>query len=123
MAAGMTTPSVVKTFDVDFSMPGDYDGDGKTDFAGGRIENGRLVWRVLFSSNNFVEAHVGHRRRQTGARRLRRRWQNRSGDFQAERCHLVHIPKFRLGLARTEIRHLYRYSDTAAECVLMLFFG
>ncbi len=54
MTAGMTTPDVVKPFPVDFPLPGDYDHDGKTDFAGGRFENGRLVWRMLFSSNNFL---------------------------------------------------------------------
>ena len=30
--------------------PGDYDGDGKTDFAGTKRENGRLIWRIKLSS-------------------------------------------------------------------------
>jgi len=35
---------------VDFPIPGDYDGDGATDFAGGAIVNNRLVWRIRKSS-------------------------------------------------------------------------
>ncbi len=54
MIAGYTPPTVVTPFDADFPLPGDYDHDGKTDLAGGRFENGRLVWRMLFSSNNFL---------------------------------------------------------------------
>ncbi len=54
MTAGMTTPNVTKTFDIDFPMSGDYDCDGKTDFAGGKFENGRLIWKMLFSSNGFL---------------------------------------------------------------------
>ena len=54
LTSGLTEPDVIKQFPADFPLPGDYDCDGKTDFAGGRFENGRLVWRMLFSSNNFL---------------------------------------------------------------------
>jgi Tol biopolymer transport system component len=39
--------------DTDVRHFGDYDGDGKTDFATRRDINGQLVWFILLSSNNY----------------------------------------------------------------------
>lgn len=50
LTPGYEAPDVVRTMRVDFPIPGDYDGDGATDFAGGAIVNNRLVWRIRKSS-------------------------------------------------------------------------
>jgi hypothetical protein len=50
-SSGYTTPATTQFLDVDFPAVGDYDGDGKTDFAGTRAQNGRLVWRIKKSSD------------------------------------------------------------------------
>ncbi len=54
MIAGYTAPPIVAPFDADFPTPGDFDCDGATDLAGGRFENGRLIWRMRFSSNGTI---------------------------------------------------------------------
>ncbi len=42
---------MTQTLNVELPAPGDYDGDGKTDFAGTRRQNGRLVWVIKNSSD------------------------------------------------------------------------
>ncbi|MBP6213116.1 MAG: VCBS repeat-containing protein [Pyrinomonadaceae bacterium] len=60
MTAGFTTPDMVAYLNVDFPIPGDYDGNGKTDFAGGQYADGRLVWRIRRSTDgNFSEIVFG----------------------------------------------------------------
>ena len=56
--SGFTAPDAVVRLKVDFPIPGDYDGDGKTDFAGGVIENNRLVWRIKKSSTGAITKTV-----------------------------------------------------------------
>ncbi len=59
-SAGYTAPNIVQTLDVDFAAPGDYDGDGKTDFAGTKARNGRLIWKIKQSgSGNEIEVDFG----------------------------------------------------------------
>lgn len=58
MAGGYTEPDIVDYLNVDFPIPGDYDGDGKTDIAGGQFVNGRLVWRAKHSSDGQVRETV-----------------------------------------------------------------
>src|SRR5215213_5573450 len=41
-----TVPDMVQSLNIDFPAVGDYDGDGKTDFAGTKAQNGRLIWRI-----------------------------------------------------------------------------
>ena len=48
-----TGPQSVGPFgdaNADFPAPGDYDGDGRTDFAGIKAVNGRMIWRYRKSS-------------------------------------------------------------------------
>lgn len=47
---GYTEPDIIQYVNVQFPIPGDYDGDGKTDIAGGEIVEGRLVWKIPESS-------------------------------------------------------------------------
>ena len=63
-------------------VAGDYDGDGKTDPAYFRPSTGE--WKILYSSTNYATSStttLGVRRRYPGARRLRRRRQDRRRDF------------------------------------------
>ncbi len=39
--------------DTDGRAFGDYDGDGKTDFAARRVIDGQMIWFILLSSNNY----------------------------------------------------------------------
>jgi hypothetical protein len=48
---GYTAPAINQPLDVDLPAVGDYDGDGKTDFAGTKARNGRLIWRIKQSSD------------------------------------------------------------------------
>ena len=48
--SGFTTPDFSRRFDVDFPIPGDYDGDGRSDLAGGSFIRGRLIWTITYSS-------------------------------------------------------------------------
>lgn len=54
MSGGYTQPDIVAYLNVDFPIPGDYDGDGMTDFAGGQFSGGRLVWRSRRSSSGQI---------------------------------------------------------------------
>ena len=49
-----TPPDVVVYMDVDYPLPGDYDGDGIGDFAGGKNVNGARLWRVRKSSTGEI---------------------------------------------------------------------
>jgi hypothetical protein len=49
-----TAPDLVQAFDVDYPIPGDYDGDGRTDFAGSKSVNGSRLWRFKLSGSNQV---------------------------------------------------------------------
>ncbi|MCU1290092.1 MAG: repeat-containing protein [Acidobacteria bacterium] len=41
--------------DVDYPIPGDFDGDGKTDFSGSKNSNGQRIWRILQSSDGKLK--------------------------------------------------------------------
>ena len=46
-----TAPDIVQSLNVEYAAPGDYDGDGKTDFAGTLGQGGRLIWRIKQSGS------------------------------------------------------------------------
>lgn len=52
--AGYTPPPIIRRFDVEVPAPGDYDGDGKTDLAGGNIKYNHFYWRIEFSSTGQI---------------------------------------------------------------------
>lgn len=55
-----TTPDITQSLDVEVPAPGDYDGDGKDDFAGIKIVNGTRLWRIKRSSNgSLIELTFG----------------------------------------------------------------
>lgn len=58
LTSGFTAPDVVKSMRVEFPAPGDYDGDYKTDFAGGYYRDGRLFWRLHYSYWNATVEFV-----------------------------------------------------------------
>lgn len=49
-----TPPDVTQNLDIDRPAPGDYDGDGKTDFAGYKYISGNLTWKIRNSSTGAV---------------------------------------------------------------------
>jgi len=59
-ASTYTTPNITQVLDVDMPTPGDFDGDGKTDFAGTKGVGGRLIWRIKDSgTGNEREVDFG----------------------------------------------------------------
>ena len=48
-------PAITQVMDIDYPVVGDYDGDGKTDFAGTKTVNGRLLWIIRRSSDGAIE--------------------------------------------------------------------
>jgi len=55
-----TPPEIVLPFDVDYPIPGDYDGDGIGDIAGSKNVNGTRLWRVRLSrSGHVTELYFG----------------------------------------------------------------
>jgi FG-GAP-like repeat len=49
-----TPPDVVIYMDVDYPIPGDYDGDGIGDFAGSKTVNGNRLWRIRKSTGGGI---------------------------------------------------------------------
>jgi hypothetical protein len=49
-----TMPETIMPFDVDYPIPGDYDGDGIADFAGSKNVNGTRLWRIRLNSSGEV---------------------------------------------------------------------
>ena len=49
-----TPPDVVVYMDVDYPIPGDYDGDGIGDFAGSKTVNGNRLWRIRKSTGGGI---------------------------------------------------------------------
>ena len=56
-----TPPEIVFPFDIDYPIPGDYDGDGTGDIAGSKNIDGYRLWRIRKSSNtgNVQELYFG----------------------------------------------------------------
>ena len=49
-----TPPDLVFNFDIDYPIPGDYDGDGIGDFAGSKTVGGSRLWRIRKSTSGEV---------------------------------------------------------------------
>ncbi len=49
-----TAPEITFSFDVDYPIPGDYNGDGIADFAGSKTINGIRLWRIRSSIDGSV---------------------------------------------------------------------
>jgi hypothetical protein len=60
LAPGLTAPDIIRTANIEFPIPGDYDGDLRTDFGGGYYRDGRLYWRLHYSySGQTIEYPFG----------------------------------------------------------------
>lgn|GEM_PF-6297165 len=121
---GLTDPDRTVRFNVDFPIPGDYDGDGITDFAGGIIENGRIVWRIKRSSDGGTCNIVfGLPNDKPVSARLRLGRKNRYRDRQARKFgnFVVHITELERSVACQAVRTTDRYTDHFAECVLAFY--
>lgn len=49
-----TPPDLIFNFDIDYPIPGDFDGDGIGDFAGSKNVDGSRLWRIRKSTNGEV---------------------------------------------------------------------
>lgn len=49
------TPDIIQPLDVEVPAPGDYDGDGQTDFAGYKFVSGNLIWVIKESTTGNLQ--------------------------------------------------------------------